>query len=56
MTNVIVLGDRDERPWHPFFIATAFQPQVGVRETGVLPPLIIELLRAAETRTERAAA
>jgi CTP synthase (UTP-ammonia lyase) len=35
-----------ELPDHPFFIATAFQPQVGVSETGELPPLLVELLRA----------
>jgi CTP synthase (UTP-ammonia lyase) len=29
-----------ELPDHPFFIATAFQPQVGVSETGSLPALV----------------
>jgi CTP synthase (UTP-ammonia lyase) len=36
-----------ELPGHPFFIATAFQPQVGVGESGVLPALLVELLRSA---------
>jgi CTP synthase (UTP-ammonia lyase) len=29
-----------ELPEHPFFLATAFQPQVGVGETGRLPALL----------------
>src|SRR5215212_5243155 len=29
-----------ELPDHPFFLATAFQPQVGVSETGSLPALV----------------
>ena len=29
-----------ELPDHPFFLATAFQPQVGVSETGRLPALV----------------
>jgi CTP synthase (UTP-ammonia lyase) len=29
-----------ELPGHPFFLATAFQPQVGVSETGRLPALV----------------
>jgi CTP synthase (UTP-ammonia lyase) len=36
-----------ELPEHPFFLATAFQPQVGSSETGVLHPLIGALLQAA---------
>lgn len=36
-----------ELPDHPFFIATAFQPQVGSSESGVLHPLIEGLLQAA---------
>jgi CTP synthase (UTP-ammonia lyase) len=36
-----------ELPDHPFFVATAFQPQVGSTETGVLHPLIEGLLQAA---------
>jgi len=28
---------------HPFFLATAFQPQVGVSETGRLPALVAAL-------------
>jgi CTP synthase (UTP-ammonia lyase) len=36
-----------ELPDHPFFIATAFQPQVGSGESGVLHPLIEGLLQAA---------
>jgi CTP synthase (UTP-ammonia lyase) len=43
-----------ELPGHPFFIATTFQPQVGVGRTGELPALLVELLRAAATRTGRA--
>ena len=35
-----------ELPDHPFFIATAFQPQVGSSESGVLHPLIGGLLQA----------
>lgn len=35
---------------HPFFIATAFQPQVGVSETGQLHPLIGALLEASQRR------
>jgi CTP synthase (UTP-ammonia lyase) len=36
-----------ELPDHPFFVATAFQPQVGSSETAVLHPLIAGLLQAA---------
>jgi CTP synthase (UTP-ammonia lyase) len=36
-----------ELPDHPFFVGTAFQPQVGVSETGRLPALLEEFLRAA---------
>ena len=36
-----------ELPEHPFFIATAFQPQVGNGEAGALHPLITALLDAA---------
>jgi CTP synthase (UTP-ammonia lyase) len=32
-----------ELPDHPFFLATAFQPQVGVSETGRLPALVAAL-------------
>jgi CTP synthase (UTP-ammonia lyase) len=32
---------------HPFFVATAFQPQVGVSQTGSLHPLILAFLDAA---------
>jgi CTP synthase (UTP-ammonia lyase) len=35
---------------HPFFIATAFQPQVGCSESGTLHPLITALLTAASVR------
>jgi CTP synthase (UTP-ammonia lyase) len=38
-----------ELPDHPFFLATAFQPQVGVSETGRLPPLLTAFLRAARS-------
>jgi CTP synthase (UTP-ammonia lyase) len=36
-----------ELPEHPFFFATAFQPQVGSRESGELHPLIAAFLDAA---------
>jgi CTP synthase (UTP-ammonia lyase) len=36
-----------ELPDHPFFMATAFQPQVGVGESGTLPPLLEAFLDAA---------
>ena len=36
-----------ELPDHPFFLATAFQPQVGVSHSGVLPALLAALLAAA---------
>lgn len=36
-----------EVPDHPFFLATAFQPQVGVSETGALPALLLAFLDAA---------
>jgi CTP synthase (UTP-ammonia lyase) len=39
-----------ELPEHPFFIATAFQPQVGARNSGELHPLIASFLDAAATR------
>jgi CTP synthase (UTP-ammonia lyase) len=39
--EAIELGD------HPFFMATAFQPQVGTSETGSLHPLILDFLDAA---------
>jgi CTP synthase (UTP-ammonia lyase) len=32
-----------ELPDHPFFLATAFQPQVGVSESGRLPALVAAL-------------
>ena len=35
-----------EVPEHPFFHATAFQPQVGVSETGELPALVAAFVRA----------
>jgi len=37
---------------HPFFVATAFQPQVGSSESGTLHPLITALLTAAGGRPE----
>jgi CTP synthase (UTP-ammonia lyase) len=41
-----------ELPDHPFCVATAFQPQVGSSESGVLHPLITAFLDAvAERRT-----
>jgi CTP synthase (UTP-ammonia lyase) len=36
-----------ELPGHPFFVATAFQPQVGNGEAGALHPLIGALIEAA---------
>jgi CTP synthase (UTP-ammonia lyase) len=39
-----------ELPDHPFFVATAFQPQVGSGESGLLHPLITALLTAAAHR------
>ena len=42
--EAIELGD------HPFFMATAFQPQVGTGETGSLHPLIRAFLEAARDR------
>jgi hypothetical protein len=36
-----------ERPRHPFFLATAFQPQVGAGDSGTLHPLIRAFLDAA---------
>jgi CTP synthase (UTP-ammonia lyase) len=42
--EAIELGD------HPFFLATAFQPQVGTSESGSLHPLILALLDAARGR------
>jgi CTP synthase (UTP-ammonia lyase) len=38
-----------ELPEHPFFIATAFQPQVGSAASGELHPLIAAFLDAAAT-------
>ena len=39
-----------ELPAHPFFMATAFQPQVGSGESGAVHPLIAALLDAAAAR------
>jgi CTP synthase (UTP-ammonia lyase) len=36
-----------ELPGHPFFLATAFQPQVGAGDSGTLHPLIRAFLDAA---------
>jgi CTP synthase (UTP-ammonia lyase) len=36
-----------ELPQHPFFLATAFQPQVGASESGTLHPLIRAFLEAS---------
>lgn len=36
-----------ELPDHPFFLATAFQPQVGCGSSGQLPPLLTAFLAAA---------
>lgn len=40
-----------ELPEHPFFLATAFQPQVGSAASGVLHPLLAALLHAAGVPT-----
>lgn len=39
-----------ELPDHPFFLATAFQPQVGSAESGEVAPLIAALVAAAADR------
>jgi CTP synthase (UTP-ammonia lyase) len=44
-----------ELPDHPFFMATAFQPQVGNAEAGALHPLIGALIEAGRRRTGAAA-
>jgi len=44
-----------ELPEHPFFVATAFQPQVGASDTGELDPLIRAFLAAAAAHTAIAA-
>jgi CTP synthase (UTP-ammonia lyase) len=44
-----------ELPGHPFFIATAFQPQVGVGDGGELHPLIVAFLAAAGAHHARCA-
>ena len=36
-----------ELPDHPFFVATAFQPQVGSSDSGELHPLLRAWLQAA---------
>jgi CTP synthase (UTP-ammonia lyase) len=36
-----------ELPDHPFFVATAFQPQVGSSQSGAVHPLITALVTAA---------
>jgi CTP synthase (UTP-ammonia lyase) len=41
-----------ELPEHPFFIATAFQPQVGSSQSGVLHPLLVAMLHAAGVGSE----
>jgi CTP synthase (UTP-ammonia lyase) len=41
-----------ELPDHPFFMATAFQPQVGSSESGVVPALIAALWDAAAARLQ----
>jgi CTP synthase (UTP-ammonia lyase) len=42
-----------ELPGHPFFVATAFQPQVGASATGRLHPLLVAFARAAVTRKRK---
>jgi CTP synthase (UTP-ammonia lyase) len=44
--EAIELSDRD----HPFFLATAFQPQVGTSQTGSLHPLLLAFLDATHGR------
>jgi CTP synthase (UTP-ammonia lyase) len=44
-----------ELPDHPFFVATAFQPQVGAGERGGLHPLIATFLAAAAAHAASAA-
>jgi CTP synthase (UTP-ammonia lyase) len=39
-----------ELPGHQFFLATAFQPQVGCSESGAVHPLIVALLDAVRAR------
>lgn len=39
-----------ELPDHPFFLATAFQPQVGASETGRLSPLLEAFVAASRAR------
>lgn len=41
-----------ELPGHPFFVATAFQPQVGSCQSGAVHPLIAALLDAAAARLQ----
>lgn len=41
-----------ELPDHPFFVATAFQPQVGSSRSGAVHPLIAALLDAAAARLQ----
>jgi CTP synthase (UTP-ammonia lyase) len=41
-----------ELPDHPFFLATAFQPQVGSSQTGAVHALISALLDAADARLQ----
>jgi len=43
-----------ELPGHPFFVATAFQPQVGVGRSGRLPALLAAFLAAAGLDHEHA--
>jgi CTP synthase (UTP-ammonia lyase) len=44
-----------ELPDHPFFLATAFQPQVGSSESQVLHPLIAAFLAAVRAAGASAA-
>ena len=39
-------------PGHPFFMATACQPQVGSSRSGAVHPLIAALLDAAAARLQ----
>jgi CTP synthase (UTP-ammonia lyase) len=45
-----------ELPDHPFFLATAFQPQVGADDGGTLHPLILAFLDASGRRAGRGGA
>jgi CTP synthase (UTP-ammonia lyase) len=41
-----------ELPGHPFFIATAFHPQIGSSKNGILHPLLAAFVEAARLASE----